>query len=275
MNQYLKDKTYKIPPKIVQYIQKVLIANSTANGSKRAKFLVKNGAVTYQVLKRLKNFFDYFNPQSDDNIQYALAGGDLMKQFVNTTLNADRHAVESSKKIKQDIAANPNSELHAYQTPRLNETGIEHLIRTVDRKIIKQIINESDLKKNAVAIIVNDDNKVLLLKRGDNSKIWMPNKWALVGGGIERGESPEKAIKREILEETGLEIDNFINSFTIQRHKDSIEHVFICRYDGEHTDIKLDFENSNYGWYDINEIDYLETVPHLMEYIVLAFKKYE
>jgi len=255
MNSELYNKTYKLPLDVLKHIQTTLISNPSADGVKRAKFLIKNGNITYQALKRLKNFFDYFNLQTDNRIQYELAGGDLMKRFVDTTLNADRHAVESGKKIKQDITANPNSELHAYQTPRLNEEKL-------------------GLKKNVVAIIVNEDNKILLLKRGDDSRIWMPNKWALVGGGIEKGESPEKAIKREILEETGLEIDDFINSFTIQRHMDSIEHVFVCRYEGEYTDIRLNFENSNYGWYDINEIDYLDTVPHLIEYIVLTFKKY-
>jgi 8-oxo-dGTP pyrophosphatase MutT (NUDIX family) len=255
-NQELYNKTYKLPLNVLKHIQTTLVSNPNGEGVKRAKFMLKNGVVTYQVLKRLKNFFDYFNPQSDDKMQYELAGGDLMKQFVDITLNADRHAVESSKKIKQDMTANPNSELHAYQTPRLNE-------------------EKQELKKNAVAIIVNEDNKILLLKRADDSKIWMPNKWALVGGGIEKGESPEKAIKREILEETGLEINDFINSFTIQRHKDSIEHVFACRYDGESTDIKLNFENSNYGWYGVNEMKFLNTVPHLMEYITIAFKKYE
>jgi len=137
---------------------------------------------------------------------------------------------------------------------------------------LDEIKKEKD--KNAVAVIMNNDNKILLLKRGDKSP-WMPNKWSLVGGGIEKGENPKKACEREILEETGLEIKKFIKSFTIQRHSDSIEHVFACRYSGEPTDIKLDDENSNYGWYDINEMDYLDTVPHLIEYITLVFKKYE
>lgn len=277
MNQYLKDKTYKIPTDVLKYIQKVLISHPTVDGSKRAKFLIKNGVITYQSLKRLKNFFDYFNHQSGDKIQYALAGGDLMKKFVETTLNADRHAVASGKRVKQDMTANPNSELHAYQTPRLNETGIEHLVRTVDGEIIRKIMNEEkqELKKNAVAIIANSDNKILLLKRGDSSEIWMPNKWSLVGGAIEKGETPQKAIEREILEETGLEIKKFIKTFSINRHADSIEHVFACRYTGEPTDVRLDEENSNYGWYDISEMDYLDTVPHLMEYITIAFKKYD
>ena len=259
-NQELYDKTYSVPSDVLKSIQATLVSNSNGEGVKRAKYLLKNGIITYQAMKRLKNFFDYFNPNTQDKTQYALAGGDLMKAFVETTLNADRHAVASSKKIKQDMTANPNSELKPYQTPRLNEA---------DKK------KKKELKKNAVAVIVNEDNQILLLKRTDDKKIWMPNKWALVGGGIEKGETPQKAVEREILEETGLEIKKFIKSFSIQRQADSIEHVFACRYEGEPTDIVLNDENTNYGWYDTSEMKYLDIVPHLMEYITLVFKSYE
>jgi 8-oxo-dGTP pyrophosphatase MutT (NUDIX family) len=140
-------------------------------------------------------------------------------------------------------------------------------------------LNESkkDLKKNAVAVIVNNDNKILLLKRGDHKEFWMPNKWSLVGGGIDKKDkNPEDAVKREIKEETGLEIDKFVDTFTIQRHDDSIEHVFACRYEGEPTDIVVDgFENTNYGWFDVSEMEYLDTVPHLIEYITMTFKSYD
>jgi|GEM_PF-536788 len=277
MNSELYNKTFSVPSDVIKYIQTALVSNPTGEGVKRAKFIVKNGVLTYQELKRLKNFFDYFNPQSGNKVQYTLAGGDLMRVFIEKTLASERHAVESGQKIKQDMTANPNSELKPYQTPRLNETGIEHLVRTVDGEIIQKIINEAkeDLKKNAVAIIVNNDNKILLLKRADDKEIWMPNKWALVGGAIEKGESPEQAVKREIQEETGLEIKDFVNSFSIQRNTDSVEHLFACRYSGEPTDIKLNDENTNYGWYDTSEMKFLDTVPHLMEYITLTFKKYE
>ena len=256
MNSELYNKTYKIPPDVLKGIQTTLVSNPSGEGVKRAKFMLKNGVMTYQALKRLKNFFDYFNPQSGDKVQYALAGGELMKAFVNTTLNADRHAVASGKKAKQDMTTNPNSELMPYQAPHITESK---------KKIVK----------NAVAVIVNPDNKILLLKRADNKDIWMPNKWALVGGGIEKNETPLQAIKREISEEIGLEIKKFIEPFTITRKSDSIEHVFACRYDGDPTDVTLNDENTNYGWYDTEEMKYLDIVPHLLEYITIAFKKYD
>lgn len=256
-NQELYDKTYRIPPDVLKGIQTALISNPNGEGVKRAKFMLKNGAITYQAMKRLKNFFDYFNPQTGDKMQYALAGGNLMKQFVEQTLASDRAGVQMTKDVKQDMNARPNSELNAYQaTPKLNE----------ERK---------ELQKNACAVIVDGDNKILLLKRGSDPKIWQPSKWALVGGAVEKGETPEQAVKREIKEETGLDISKFIKSFSIQKNPDSIEHIFACRYDGEPTDIKLNEENTNYGWYDIEEMKFLDIVPHLIEYITMAFKKDE
>jgi 8-oxo-dGTP diphosphatase len=259
-NSQLLDKQYRIPPDVLKYIQTVLVSNPEGEGVKRAKFMLKNGIVTYQVLKRLKNFFDHFD--GGDKVQYALAGGELMRSFIERTLNADRDAVARSKETKQDMTTDPNSELMPYQTPRLSEAEDK------DKKEEKQ--------KNAVAVIVNNDNKILLLKRSDeDKKIWMPGKWALVGGAIEKGESPQKAVEREIFEETGLQIDKFNKRFSIQRNPNSIETIFACRYEGDPTDITLNEENTNYGWYDVDEMRYLDTVPHLIEYITLSFKKYD
>ena len=257
MNQYLKDKQYRIPPEVLKSINMVLISNPNGEGIKRAKYMLKNGSVTYQELKRLKNFFDYFDINTGSKAQYALAGGDLMKQFIETTLASDRNAVKTSKEVRQDMDVNPMLGTQPYQTPQLNE----------DKK-------KNELKKNALAVIVDNDNKILLLKSGSNPKFWQPSKWGLVGGEIEKNETPKQAVEREITEETGMEIKKFIKTFTIQRNPDSIEHIFACRFDGEPTDIRLNEENSNYGWYDVNEMKFLDIVPHLIEYITMSFKEY-
>ena len=262
MNHYLENKQYQIPSDVLNSIQAALISNPNNEGTKRAKFLVKNGAITYQVMKRLKNFFDYFNPQSGDKIQYALAGGNLMKQFIEISLAQDRAGVARSKKTKQDMTTKPNSELKPNSPmPRLNEEKKE----------------KTEKKKNAIAVIVNNDNKILLLKRAKIKEIWQPGKWALVGGGVEKDETPQQAVEREILEEVGLEIKKFVKTFTIQRNPDSIEYIFACRYTGDPTEIELNDENTNYGWYDVDEMKFLDIVPNLIEYVTLAFtgKKYE
>lgn len=252
-NQELYNKTYNIPSNILKGIQAALVSNPTGEGVKRAKFMLNNGYLTYQAMKRILHDFRNMN-----RTQFELAGGQEMKAFIEKTLNQDRNAVNTSKEVRQDIPKYYNNQdiMPHQAAPRLNE----------DKK--------KEKNKNAVAVIVNNDNKILLLKRTETAP-WMPNKWALVGGKIDKGETPLQAIEREILEETGLEIKKFTKSFSIERHQDSIETVFACRYDGEPTDIKLDEENSNYGWYDVSEMEYLDTVPHLIEYITLVFKKYD
>jgi len=260
-NQELYDKSYRIPPDVLKGIQTALVSNPQGEGVKRAKFMLKNGSMTYQAMKRLKNFFDYFNSQTGDPRQFALAGGQLMKAFIETTLNQDRNAVKTSKNVRRDMTNDVNAELKPFQGRR-------------DNNVMNEAEKKKEKDKNAVAVIVNNDNKILLLKRGEKAP-WMPNKWSLIGGGIDKGETPQHAVEREIEEETGLELKKFTKSFTIERHADSIEHIFACRYEGDPTDISLDDENSNYGWYDLSEMEYLDTVPHLIEYITLVFKKYD
>jgi len=261
MNSKLYNKRYKIPDNIIIYIRKFLILYPNSIGIKRAKFIVNNGYITYQELKRLKNFFDNYNTQEKGNIQYNLAGGDLMRNFVEKTLTSERNAIKRDNAVKQDIHANPNSELKPYKSIRLDN--------------INEEFNDNNIKKNAVAVIVNKYNQILLLKRSNNPNQWMSNKWSLVGGGIEDNETPEEAIKREIKEETNLNIFDFVNPLVIQWFNDSIEYLFACRYWGNSNDVILNDENVNFGWFDLNEIYFLNTVPHLMEYIILTFKKYE
>ena len=55
-------------------------------------------------------------------------------------------------------------------------------------------------KSVAGAVFSHDGNSILLIKRRD-----VPV-WVLPGGGIDAGESPERAIVREILEETGFHV---------------------------------------------------------------------
>jgi len=50
-------------------------------------------------------------------------------------------------------------------------------------------------------------NKFLLVLRDNKKDIPYPNYWSLLGGGIEKGESPEQALKRELIEEIGIEIN--------------------------------------------------------------------
>ena len=55
-----------------------------------------------------------------------------------------------------------------------------------------------------VGAVILDGNRVLLVRRGQEP---MKGEWSIPGGALELGETLEAAIRREVLEETGLEIE--------------------------------------------------------------------
>ncbi len=64
-----------------------------------------------------------------------------------------------------------------------------------------------DKKVNVVVKgIIENDNKILLIKRSENDPVG-PNTWEFVGGKVEFHENMEEALNREIYEETGIKID--------------------------------------------------------------------
>lgn len=54
-------------------------------------------------------------------------------------------------------------------------------------------------RQNVAAFILNDEGKILCCKRADKYKDWQ-----LPQGGIDPGESPDIAVRRELAEEVGL-----------------------------------------------------------------------
>ncbi|MDD2714368.1 MAG: NUDIX domain-containing protein [Candidatus Wallbacteria bacterium] len=76
-----------------------------------------------------------------------------------------------------------------------------------------------------VALIMIKDDSILMIKhRKDDSEYWL-----VPGGGIEYGETVEQALRREIMEECGVEIevDRFAFSCeTIGGHHRHILHLF-------------------------------------------------
>ena len=52
------------------------------------------------------------------------------------------------------------------------------------------------------------DGKVLLVKRAPHMRFY-PDVWDLFGGHIEGDESPEGALRREAMEELGIEFESF------------------------------------------------------------------
>jgi len=74
----------------------------------------------------------------------------------------------------------------------------------------------------ACAVIVLDDGRYLLQLRDLKPGIFYPGHWGLFGGAIDRDETPEAALRRELQEEIGLVVGDLRPltqfSFTCGRH---------------------------------------------------------
>ena len=68
----------------------------------------------------------------------------------------------------------------------------------------KYVGNQPLLMIGSTVLVLDSDNRLLMIKRSDNGM------WGVPGGAMELGESTENTARRELLEETGLETDKLI-----------------------------------------------------------------
>lgn len=123
-------------------------------------------------------------------------------------------------------------------------------------------LNEND-GKLSVGMVLFNDNKVLILKRGESAP-WCPNLWSLAGGMVDEGETPLEAILREVYEETK------INPNDVAYMKDYNNwHVFTGTTDYKQTDLEM--ENQQLDWVYKEELDDYDFVPDAKEAILEAF----
>lgn len=87
-----------------------------------------------------------------------------------------------------------------------------------------------ELKKEAVcALIYGPNGGIIAVSRKDNHE-----SMGLIGGKVDKGETPEEALLRETFEETGLKITSFKKIFE-RIDGDFICYTYLCVADGEIT----------------------------------------
>ncbi|MFM6271315.1 MAG: NUDIX domain-containing protein, partial [Dolichospermum sp.] len=92
------------------------------------------------------------------------------------------------------------------------------------------------------------------------SSIPFPNTWAFLGGYIEKNESPEAAIRRELVEEMELELGE-IKFFKSYFWEECDEHIFWTRLDLDISQITL-HEGQKLAYFSREEINQLELASH-------------
>lgn len=114
--------------------------------------------------------------------------------------------------------------------------------------------------KNRVRTIIFHEEKLLLVRHKD-AQGSAAESWVLPGGHMEDGEHIEAALKREIIEETGIEPEIgqllFIHQFKRGEVFEPVEFFFAVTNAEDFLDI--DLEKSSHGASEIAEIGFKET----------------
>ena len=108
----------------------------------------------------------------------------------------------------------------------------------------------------AVKALVCYGSKFLLIKRTTEARGDYYH-WEFPGGRLEFGESPMQALKREINEETGLEVEKLILLNAWNSFKDECTEIigltYICTANGDN--VMLSKEHSDYEWVTYEEMN--------------------
>lgn len=126
---------------------------------------------------------------------------------------------------------------------------------------------------SVVAIVQDDEGRILLIHKTDN------NKWALPGGGHDIGESITDTVVREVKEETGydVEVETITGTYTNPRHvmayddgevRQQFSLAFRARLLGG--DKQTSTESDHVAWLTKDELEDLDMHPSMRQRITDA-----
>ena len=130
-----------------------------------------------------------------------------------------------------------------------------------------------DPTEHVVACFIQCKYEILLLKRKNNKPFG--GMWGLPAGKISHQENYHEAIKREVFEETGLELckPQYINKFYAQHPNVDFEyHLFHAYLHNKEEVILSANEHTKHEWVSAWHTDYMDLIPGLDESIEYFFK---
>jgi 8-oxo-dGTP diphosphatase len=117
--------------------------------------------------------------------------------------------------------------------------------------------------KGVSAIPINPEGKILLQQRDDRTDLIYPGYWTTFGGKVEDGETPDEAMRRELLEEIELNLAMTlwkIEVYTTERNGQKIiveGHIYVGRIDRAASEITLN-EGQALGYFTLEDLDRLK-----------------
>ncbi len=127
-------------------------------------------------------------------------------------------------------------------------------------------------RRKVRAVVLNENDEILLVRPHG----YREGEWTLAGGGVEDGESPVEAMRRELAEELGVGLEAEIIELPVtnrfiysaeHKEKRDLDHdgqdavMFVCRI-GKNTRLNLQAEEvADAHWFAANDAEQAFPVP--------------
>ena len=146
-----------------------------------------------------------------------------------------------------------------------------------------------EIKRKIVsAIIISKDHKILMGRKDPSKGGVYYDCWHIPGGGVDEGETMEQALKREVLEEVGMDINSykinpipFIGSGVAEKTLKTGEKV-LCSMEFNRFEINIDDKDAEdiilhtaddlvkIQWFGLEELNNVKQIPGGREFFVQA-----
>jgi len=133
-----------------------------------------------------------------------------------------------------------------------------------------------DIKFLQKAVIFHpDQDEIFLILKRSSTAFSRPNDWDLAGGNVLFGELHEDSLRKEIREETSLEVGDFtpVQILTSYDEEKAIYYIFngfFCQT--KSGDVNLSDEHSEYRWVSKNEFIELKPAQFLVDLVMTTFE---
>ena len=111
-------------------------------------------------------------------------------------------------------------------------------------------LKDGEYHLTVLGVVVRPDGKFLITQRV-MTKSWAPGWWEVSGGGVMAGEESADAVRREVLEETGLDVTGVKGGYLFSYHRENPgegDNYFVDIYrfvmDFDESDVKIQKEEA-------------------------------
>jgi 8-oxo-dGTP diphosphatase len=130
-----------------------------------------------------------------------------------------------------------------------------------------------ELQVGVKILLKNKEGKYLVLCRSAEKYPEAGKQWEIPGGRINPGTSLMENLKREVMEETGLEITGKVTLITaqdiIRPHKHIVRLTYAGFADGA---VRLSDEHTEYKWIDGRDISALDPIDTYLKEVITNSK---